>query len=67
MKSIDDAIKPKKGRPPVDTEPVNVRLPVALLERIDEWRAQQRPIPTRPAAIRAFVEAGLHLVEKDPS
>ncbi len=41
-----------------------VRLPSVLLARIDEWRAQQRPIPTRPAAIRAFVEAGLRLVEK---
>jgi len=55
----------QKGRPAVDTEPVNVRLPVALLERIDEWRAKQRPIPSRPAAIRAFVEAGLSLIGPD--
>ena len=67
MKSIDETKKPKKGRPTADTEAVNVRLPTSMLADIDVWRSAQRPIPSRPAAIRAFVEAAMTLMAGDVS
>jgi hypothetical protein len=60
MKStIDSAKKSKRGRPPVDTEAVNVRLAVTALEVIDNWRRKQDDLPGRPEAIRRLVELGL--------
>jgi hypothetical protein len=60
MKStIDSAKKSKRGRPPVDTEAVNVRLAVTALEIIDNWRRKQNDLPGRPEAIRRLVELGL--------
>jgi hypothetical protein len=50
--SISEPIKPKKGRPPVDTEPVNLRLPRDLIAALDDFRRQQGDVPTRPEAIR---------------
>ena len=46
----------KRGRPFAGTEHVNCSLPVALLEQLDTWRASERPIPSRPAAIRRILE-----------
>jgi hypothetical protein len=60
MKSkIYSAKKPKRGRPPVETEAVNVRLAVTALEIIDNWRRKQDDLPGRPEAIRRLVELGL--------
>jgi hypothetical protein len=60
MKStINSAKKSKRGRPPVDTEAVNVRLAVTALEMIDNWRRKQDDLPGRPEAIRRLVELGL--------
>jgi hypothetical protein len=60
MKStIDSAKKSKRGRPPVDTEAVNVRLAVTALQGIDDWRRKQNDLPGRPEAIRRLVELGL--------
>lgn len=60
MKStIDSAKKPKKGRPPVDSEAVNVRFPVIALQQLDNWRRQQDDLPGRPEAIRRLVERAL--------
>jgi hypothetical protein len=60
MKStIDSAKKSKRGRPPVDTEAVNVRLAVTALQSIDDWRRKQDDLPGRPEAIRRLVEIGL--------
>jgi hypothetical protein len=60
MKStIDSAKKSKRGRPPVDTEAVNVRLAVTSLQIIDDWRRKQDDLPGRPEAIRRLVELGL--------
>lgn len=36
-----------------------MRVSQKWLERIDEWRAQQKPIPSRAEAIRRLVEAAL--------
>lgn len=51
--------KNKGGRPPADTEPLTVRMPRADLTRIDQWRAGERPIPSRPEAIRYMVHEWL--------
>jgi hypothetical protein len=60
MKStIYSAKTSKRGRPAVDTEAVNVRLAVASLKEIDDWRRKQNDLPGRPEAIRRLVELGL--------
>lgn len=60
MKSTDDgAKKPKKGRPPVDTEAVNVRLPREVLDALDTYRRAQADLPTRPEAIRRLLTTAL--------
>ena len=54
------AKKSKQGRPPVDSEAVNVRLERPALNAIDAWiAAQPEPRPTRPEAIRRLVEKAL--------
>lgn len=57
--SINSAIKPKKGRPPVDTAAINVRLHEDVIKAIDDWRRIFTNIPTRPEAIRRLVTFGL--------
>jgi hypothetical protein len=56
---IDSAKKPKRGRPPIDTEAVNVRMPTLSLKAVDDWRRKQNDLPSRPEAIRRLVELGL--------
>jgi len=58
MKSTS-AKKPKMGRPPVDSEAVNVRITRDALQIIDDWRRKQDDLPGRPEAIRRLVELGL--------
>jgi metal-responsive CopG/Arc/MetJ family transcriptional regulator len=36
-----------------------VRLQDDLLEQLDDWRSQQRPIPSRAEAIRQHLELSL--------
>lgn len=52
MNAIDKTNKPKKGRPAVDTEAVNLRLPRDFLDAIDAFRRDEPDLPTRPEAIR---------------
>lgn len=59
MNSIDSAKKPKKGRPPVDTVAVNVRLHEDVIARVDDWRRVYPNIPTRPEAIRRLLIFGI--------
>jgi hypothetical protein len=47
------------GRPRVDSEAVNVRFVRETLEALDDWRRAQPDKPTRPAAVRQFVEKAL--------
>jgi hypothetical protein len=61
MKSTIDSAKKPRGRPPVRTEAVNVRLPVTSLQVIDDWRRKQDDLPGRPEAIRRLVELGLNV------
>jgi hypothetical protein len=64
-----ETLQPKKRRGPKPTGigvPVQVRLSTDLLTSLDTWIASQpEPRPSRPAAIRGFVEAGLGLLRKD--
>jgi hypothetical protein len=60
MPSIPSARKSKRGRPRVDATPVNTRFPPDELANLDGWiKAQVKPKPSRPEAIRRLVELGL--------
>jgi hypothetical protein len=49
----------KRGRPPSDTEPVNVRMDRPLLNALDHWIAQQEDAPSRPEAVRRILSSVL--------
>ena len=61
MKSstINSAKKSKRGRPPVESAAVNVRMTSEALKSLDDWRRQEDDLPGRPEAIRRLVEIGL--------
>lgn len=59
--SIDSAKKTKKGRPPVDSEAVNVRIEREGLNALDDWRRSQDDLPSRPEAIRRLIAKGLEV------
>lgn len=63
--SINSANKPKKGRPPVDTEAVNVRVLRTTIDDIDEFRRDEEDLPTRPEAIRRLVDIALGALKKE--
>jgi hypothetical protein len=56
---INSAKKSKRGRPPVDSEAINVRMLADALKSLDAWRRKQEDLPGRPEAIRRLVEIGL--------
>ena len=56
---INNIKKAKRGRPPIDSEAVTVRMAVDALQSIDDWRRHQDDLPGRPEAIRRLVELGL--------
>lgn len=58
MGAIDD-VKKSRGRPPVDTQAVTVRIERSALAALDAWIARQPDAPSRPEAIRRLIEAGL--------
>lgn len=45
----------KPGRPKVDSERVDTRLPRAILDGIDAFASQQQDHPARPEAVRRIV------------
>ncbi|QLH12966.1 MULTISPECIES: ribbon-helix-helix domain-containing protein [Paracoccus] len=51
----------KRGRPPVDSEAVNLRLPRELIEAIDNRRRDERDLPTRPEMIRRALAQWLEM------
>jgi hypothetical protein len=60
MKSIINNVKKsKRGRPPVESEAVTVRMATIALHDVDNWRRKQDDLPGRPEAIRRLVEMGL--------
>jgi hypothetical protein len=61
----DKKIAKKRGRPATGTgRTVGVRIRPELSSQIEGWRAQQRPIPSEPEAIRRLVELGLKAKSK---
>lgn len=42
----------KPGRKPVDTDVVSVRIPNAVIDKIDRYRQSDPKIPSRPEVIR---------------
>ena len=58
MSRLSSAKKPK-GRPTVDSEPVNVRIERETLTRLDGWRRKQADLPSRPEAIRRLLSVAL--------
>ncbi|GLK71573.1 hypothetical protein KHC23_12350 [Ancylobacter dichloromethanicus] len=56
--STDDIAKSRK-RPSQTGEPVLVRLQPDLVAKLDAWRADQRPIPSRPEALRMILKEWL--------
>ena len=59
MKSRINNVKKSRGRPPVESEAVTVRVASDALREIDDWRREQEDLPGRPEAIRQLVELGL--------
>jgi hypothetical protein len=57
-------LAPMQKRTAKMTELIAVRMKPELRERIDEWRAKVRPIPSQGAAIRQLVEDALDLHDK---
>ena len=59
-----DHEKRGKGRPTVDSEAINLRLPRELLDALDDLRRQQQDLPTRPEMIRRVMIKFLEAIEK---
>ncbi|SFA62664.1 Ribbon-helix-helix protein, copG family [Paracoccus halophilus] len=55
--------KKKIGRPRVDTESINLRLPREMIEAIDDRRREEPDLPTRPEMIRRLLMTALNLEE----
>jgi hypothetical protein len=53
-KMVDD--RKKVGRPPSDTEAINLRLPREVIEELDELRRKEADVPTRPEMIRRIIQ-----------
>jgi hypothetical protein len=62
--TIHSAKKSKRGRPPVESKAINVRMAVDAIKSLDAWRRQQDDLPGRPEAIRRLVEIGLEATSK---
>lgn len=48
--------KSQVGRPKVDTEAVNLRLPRKLIHQLDDLRRLEPDLPTRPEMIRRILQ-----------
>ncbi|MBA1373221.1 CopG family transcriptional regulator [Sphingomonas ursincola] len=51
--------KKRMGRPPVDSEPVRLRMERADLDALDQWREAQPDLPARPEAARRLIRKAL--------
>lgn len=54
---VDD--RKKVGRPPSDTEAINLRLPKGVIEDLDNLRRKEVDVPTRPEMIRRIIQGFL--------
>ncbi|MFC3060002.1 ribbon-helix-helix protein, CopG family [Paenirhodobacter populi] len=55
----------KRGRPTVDSESINLRLPRDLIEAIDDRRRLELDLPTRPEMIRRALVQWLEMTAPD--
>lgn len=46
----------KKGRPPVDSSPIMLRLHNEIIKKIDEFRKEEDDLPTRPEMVRRMIK-----------
>ncbi|MGJ8547516.1 MAG: ribbon-helix-helix protein, CopG family [Sulfitobacter sp.] len=46
----------KKGRPPVDSSGIMLRIHNDLVEKIDAFRREEDDLPTRPEMIRRMIK-----------
>lgn len=53
----------KRGRPHVDSEAINLRLPRELIEAIDNRRRDEPDLPTRPEMIRRALVQWLEMTD----
>jgi metal-responsive CopG/Arc/MetJ family transcriptional regulator len=54
----------KKGRPPVDSIGVMVRIRDDLIEKIDDHRRNEADLPSRPEMIRRIISDWIENKEK---
>jgi len=52
-------IRKRRGRPPVGSTGVLVKLPPDQLSQLDDWIAAQAVPPTRPEAVRQLLARAL--------
>lgn len=52
--TINPSKKPR-GRPPVDSEQINARLPRDILDALDAFISEQPDSPSRPGAVRRLL------------
>lgn len=57
----------RMGRPPVDTEPVTIRMSRDMIKAIDDYRRTQEDLPSRPEVIRRVLAAWLEATESGKS
>lgn len=58
---------PKKLEDGIPTVTFQLAMPETWLARVEEWRATQRPVPSKSAAIRQLVDLALAgMAESDP-
>src|SRR5215212_10687727 len=62
--SYDNTAKPVRKRSAKTGTLVGVRLQSEQIKAIDAWAAKQRPLVTRPGAIRGLLELGLTIGTK---
>ncbi|ARC36764.1 ribbon-helix-helix protein, CopG family [Paracoccus yeei] len=55
--------KKTRGRPSVDSEAINLRLPRELIEAIDDRRRVEPDLPTRPEMIRRALVQWLEMTQ----
>jgi metal-responsive CopG/Arc/MetJ family transcriptional regulator len=58
---------PKMPETTTEQRRVHMFAPVRLINRVDEWRRQQRDVPNLSEAIRRLIEMSLDAAEKKKS
>jgi hypothetical protein len=61
--SIDGTNKRGRGRPPVGSTPINLRLPPDQLATLDAWISRQAGDVSRPEAVRQLLATALRDVQ----